>query len=96
MKRTKILFSLYILCCALISCDGRGNNLKEPTQMEFEQLKAEAIELATYLTDNYTVGDSIFFKTETGETEGFIVENRTLDNDSISLQEPYASLSLPK
>ena len=65
MKRTKILFSLYILCCALISCDGRGNNLKEPTQMEFEQLKAEAIELATYLTDNYTVGDSIFFKTET-------------------------------
>lgn len=74
MKRTKILFSLYILCCALISCDGSGNNLKEPTQMEFEQLKAEAIELATYLTDNYTVGDSIFFKTETGETEGFIVE----------------------
>lgn len=74
MKATKFLFSLCILCCALMSCNGKGNNPEEPTQEELKQLKAEALELATYLTDNYNVGDSIFFKTETGETEGFIVE----------------------
>ena len=74
MKATKFLFSLCILCCALMSCNGQGNNPEEPAQEELKQMKAEALELATYLTDNYIVGDSIFFKTETGETEEFRVE----------------------
>lgn len=73
MKRIKLL-SLCILCFALMSCNGKGNNPEEPTQVDSKQLKAKALELATYLTNNYTVGDSIFFKTETGETEEFIVE----------------------
>lgn len=74
MKATKLFFSLCILCCALMSCKGKANTPEAPTQEKLKELKAEALVLATYLTDNYTVGDSIFFKTETDETEGFIIE----------------------
>lgn len=45
--------------------------------MEEEQtkeLKETAIELASFLTDNYSQGDSIFFNTDDGAIEGFVVE----------------------
>ena len=55
-----------LTCSMLVSC-----NPNEPTP---EELKQKALELATYLSDNYQVGDSVFFETETGETEGFVVQ----------------------
>ena len=65
MKVQHSLLAIMLTCSMLVSC-----NLNEPTP---EELKQKALELATYLSDNYQVGDSVFFKTETGETEGFVI-----------------------
>ena len=65
MKVQHSLLAIMLTCSMLVSC-----NLNEPTP---EELKKKALELATYLSDNYQVGDSVFFETETGETEGFVV-----------------------
>ena len=62
----KKLFLFAVMAVVLVSC-----NQNEPTP---EELKQKALELATYLSDNYQVGDSVFFVTETGETEGFVVQ----------------------
>ena len=74
MKAIHLIFSIMLMCCMLVSC-----NQNEPTT---EELKQKALELATYLSDNYQVGDSVFFETETGETEGFVV----LGNEFTPLQ----------
>ena len=66
MKAIHLIFSIMLTCSMLVSC-----NPNEPTP---EELKQKALELATYLADNYQVGDSVFFETETGETEGFVVQ----------------------
>ena len=66
MKVQHSLLAIMLTCSMLVSC-----NLNEPTP---EELKKKALELATYLSDNYQVGDSVFFETETGETEGFVVQ----------------------
>lgn len=76
MKTTKLFLGI-LLCCTLFSCGGSGNRPEEPTQEEQNEMKEKALELATFLTDNYSVGDSVFFTTETGEKEGFVVsQNR--------------------
>lgn len=74
MKAIHLIFSIMLTCSMLVSC-----NPNEPTP---EELKQKALELATYLSDNYQVGDSVFFETETGETEGFVVQG----NEFIPLQ----------
>ena len=66
MKAINSLFSIMLMCCVLVSC-----NQNEPNQ---EEMKQTAQELATFLSDNYQEGDSVFFVTETGETEGFVVQ----------------------
>ena len=66
MKTIKVLLALCITCCMFVACKSKN----EPHQVT---LKEKAEEVAAYLTDNYAVGDSVFFVTETGETEGFIV-----------------------
>ena len=70
MKTTKVLLALCMTCCILMSCKSKS----EPEQPVQINLKETAEEVATYLTDNYNVGDSVFFVTEAGETEGFIVK----------------------
>lgn len=66
MKAIHLIFSIMLMCCMLVSC-----NQNEPNQ---EEMKQTAHELATFLSDNYQEGDSVFFVTETGETEGFVVQ----------------------
>jgi len=70
MKTIKVLLALCLTCCMLMSCKSKDSEPNQPVQIN---LKEKAEEVATYLTDNYNVGDSVFFITETGETEGFIV-----------------------
>lgn len=70
MKVLKFVFSLCLICGALMSCNKKD---KEPNQQTQSNLKEKAKEFATFLTDNYAVGDSIFFRTEADETEGFAV-----------------------
>ena len=65
MKVQHSLLAIMLTCSMLVSC-----NQNEPNQ---EEMKQTAQELATFLSDNYQVGDSVFFETETGETEGFVV-----------------------
>lgn len=72
MKTTKHLFILSIVCCLLIACE------RPRTYYTREDFIDRALELATFLTDNYTVYDSILsFKTEVGDTVPFNVK----DND---------------
>lgn len=71
MKATKLLFAFCILCCALIAC--KGKNPEAPSEEQEKELKEKALELATFLTTNYTERDRIFFKTENGTTENFVV-----------------------
>ena len=78
MKTTKLL-TITCLLCTLISCE---RNLPTP-----EEYEAVARQLATYLTDNYTIGDSVLFRTETGDIEGFIVDN-IMFSEIILLTEP--------
>ena len=66
MKVQHSLLAIMLTCSMLVSC-----NQNEPNQ---EEMKQTAQELATFLSDNYQVGDSVFFETETGETEGFVVQ----------------------
>ena len=76
MKVQHSLLAIMLTCSMLVSC-----NLNEPTPEEFKQ---KALELATYLSDNYQVGDSVFFETETGETEGFVVYENDFVEHKIS------------
>jgi hypothetical protein len=64
-------------CCLLNSCKSK-NEPETPSQTEITE---KAKEVAAYLTDNYAEGDSVFFRTETGETEGFGV----IYNDFVEL-----------
>ena len=66
MKVQHSLLAIMLTCSMLVSC-----NQNEPNQ---EEMKQTAQELATFLSDNYQVGDSVFFETETGEKEGFVVQ----------------------
>ena len=59
-----------VILLSIIGCFMSCKSKNEPHQVT---LKEKAEEVAAYLTDNYAVGDSVFFVTETGETEGFIV-----------------------
>ena len=76
MKKINSFLAIMLMCSVLASC-----NQNVPNQ---EEMKQKALELASFLTDNYSQGDSIFFKTETGNTEGFIVEQNRFDELYIS------------
>lgn len=80
MKHLNYLFLMCIMCCTLISC-----NDPLPTQEELKAIEEQALELKTFLTDNYTEGDSIFFQRETGEIEGFVVKANYFDRLDVSI-----------
>ena len=77
----KLLFLLFAASAVcFISC-----NDPLPTQEELKAIEEQALELKTFLTDNYTEGDSIFFQRETGEIEGFIVKANYFDRSDMSV-----------
>jgi hypothetical protein len=77
----KLLFLLLVASAVcFISC-----NDPLPTQEELKALEEKAFELRTFLTDNYTEGDSIFFQRETGEIEGFVVKANYFDRSDVSI-----------
>ena len=79
MKAFNQFFTIMLLCSVLVSC-----NQNEPDP---EEMKQKAVELATFLSDNYSKGDSVFFVTETGKTEGFVVKASELFTKQISDEE---------
>ena len=61
---------IFILCTAGLLAACNTNN---PEPEELNEIQKIGRELATFLTDNYTEGDSIYLTTESGDKEGFIV-----------------------
>ena len=79
IRHAVVLLSL-IGC--LVSCKSKES---EPEQPSSNALTEKAKEVATYLTDNYTIGDSVFFLKKTGETEGFkVTKNHFAANEDLS------------
>lgn len=81
MKTLQFIISLCIASCAMIACDNR-NNPEITDEKERQQMTEKAHELATFLTDNYNQGDSVYFThtniaTNESYQEGFAV---TLNN----------------
>ena len=66
MRVAKLVFVLGVLGSLLMSCE-------RPRIYTREDFIDRALELATFLTDNYEIGDSILFKTELGDTAFFYV-----------------------
>lgn len=79
MSRIKLFFVLGFLCYLLIACES-------PRVYTREDFIDRALELATFLTDNYkeedfiSNQDSLLFSTETGDTiTFFVIGNRMLE-----------------
>ena len=77
MKPTKTFFYLLTICCTLMSCNRISPDLQD-------ELNMQVAELSTFLNDNYTIGDSVYFqnwpskKGGAGVVKGFVVtENYT-------------------
>jgi len=82
IRHAVVLLSL-IGC--LVSCKSKESEPEQPTPPSPSPLTEKAKDVATFLTDNYAVGDSVFFRRETGETEGFkVTYNRFSANDDLS------------
>ena len=82
IRHAVVLLSL-IGC--LISCKSKESEPEQPTPPSSNALTEKAKEVATYLTDNYVIGDSVFFLKKTGETEGFMVtKNHFAANEDLS------------
>ena len=74
-----------VILLSLIGCFMSCKSKSEPEQPSSNALTEKAKEVATYLTDNYTIGDSVFFLKKTGETEGFMVtKNHFAANEDLS------------
>jgi hypothetical protein len=71
--RIKYAVILLSLIGCLVSCKSKESEPEQPTPPSQSPLTEKAKDVATFLTDNYAVGDSVFFRRETGETEGFVV-----------------------
>ena len=76
MKKTKFIISLLLATYLFASC----HNNDGPSRDDVKKMKETALEWAAYLSDNYQMGDSIYFlrtDLETHETqvEGFVVES---------------------
>lgn len=56
MKALRYIISFCIIACTLMACGNRNN-----PDVEKQQMAKRAQELATFLTDNYQKGDSVFF-----------------------------------
>ena len=75
MKPTRIIASLFLASCLLASChhdDGPSNDM-------IKKMKETAQNWMPYLTDNYQVGDSVYFlrtnlANHETQVEGFVVK----------------------
>ena len=68
----KLALLLLFALCSLASCNE--HNTPVQTEIELRQLETEALELATFLTNNYTKGDSIYFTRTNIVTNECIIE----------------------
>lgn len=74
MKTTNLIFSLFAMCI-LMACNRNAPGINEKVQRQMQQI---ALDNATFIIDNYAVGDSVWFKrtdllTQESATEGFVV-----------------------
>ena len=75
MKQTKFIISLLLATCLFASC----HNNDGPSKDDVKKMKETAEEWKPYLSDNYQIGDSIYFlrtdlATQETQVEGFVVE----------------------
>lgn len=82
MRVAKLFFVLGMLCSLLMSCEER------PRIYTREDFIDRALELATFLTNNYIekgsqdfdiAGDSILFKIETGDTITYVITENYIE-----------------
>jgi len=81
MKNLKLL-SLCIISCMLIAC-GDQPEIPAPDPM-----KEKADFFASCLTDNYNIGDSVYFKTWNGDIEGFVVKLNSFQELTYTSEQP--------
>ena len=82
MKHFHTLFLLCFLILTVISCE-------RATPEQKERLRLKMVEMSSYLTDNYTVGDSVFFIRETGALESFVVTTNSISQKTYEyVEEP--------
>ena len=77
MKALPFILSMCIISCSIVAC-GNHNNPEELDEKEKQQMTERAQELATFLTDNYSEGDSVYFthtnlSANESNREGFVV-----------------------
>ena len=77
MKALPFILSMCIISCSIVAC-GNHNNPEELNEKEKQQMTERAQELATFLTDNYSEGDSVYFthtnlSANESNREGFVV-----------------------
>ena len=75
MKPTRIIAVLFMALCLFASCHHNDG----PSRDVIKKMKETAQEWMPYLTDNYQVGDSVYFlrtdlATKETQVEGFVVE----------------------
>ncbi|MBQ9296906.1 MAG: hypothetical protein IJ204_06870 [Paludibacteraceae bacterium] len=75
MKRIKFISILCLVVCLGASCDNNNG----PSKDDIKKMKETAQNWMPYLTDNYQVGDSVYFlrtdlATKETQVEGFVVE----------------------
>lgn len=75
MKKTKFIIGLLLATYLFASC----HNNDGPSRDDVKKMKETAQEWAAYLSDNYQVGDSVYFlrtdlATKETQVEGFVVE----------------------
>ncbi len=74
----KILyFAMLWMSIMCISCNGRGNE-PEIDPILLAEMNKTKTEYEACLTNNYTIGDTIFFQNDNGQMESFIVVNSFL------------------
>lgn len=89
--KAKTFLLIALSCMLLMGCKKTKNEPETPYK---DELKETALEIASYLTDNYQEGDSVYFlRTDlaTGETvtEGFVVkENIFSEMDDSEIDAP--------
>ena len=83
--RIKYAVILLSIIGCLVSCKSKESEPEQPAPPSQSPLTEKAKDVATFLTDNYAVGDSVFFRRETGDTEGFkVTYNRFSANEDLS------------
>jgi len=75
MKRIRFIALLCMVLCVFASC----HHNEGPSKEDIQKMKETVQEWAAYLSDNYQMGDSVYFlrtdlETQEKQVEGFVVE----------------------